>query len=302
MMKNKFLVFLGVLLLVSCDITDATKTGNNSDENNPGTVVTHEASPNALTNNDSVSVGTPEGKKRQDAPTENNEVLSVSFMLSYLPLGFSILSLFMVVYLGFNILRIRNRLESESFKDYIIDRVIMDSYKNKGRIFNLINGQVQKSNYQSLVSESNLESLVKKSIDKNIDVIVDRVLVCIQLNKKEEGAILDTQSDNISTPPQSNISYLYASSADRDRNTFFKITPQPDEDTIYQLTVSGERSKFSIYEGAFSKVLKAPDFLECACEVQKTGSQRVTTKGYGTAEKQADGAWRITSKATIKFE
>lgn len=207
-------------------------------------------------------------------------------------LGSSIMALILAIYM------LKTRCKQEPEQQANVVGQVISSYKNRGRIFDLINEHVQKKNQQpSGISEKEVKLLVDKLMDKNFDVIVDRVLVCIQLDKKEAEAIPELPV----APPTSEV-LLYASSADSDRNSFFKVTPQPDEDTIYQLTVTGDKSQFVIYNGAVGKVIKANDFLECACEVQKMGSQSVVTKEPGIAEKQGDGTWKITSKAKIKFE
>lgn len=155
----------------------------------------------------------------------------------------------------------------------------------------------------NFIPESNIEDVVSRILERDNDIIADNVLKRIRLSEQENSKLqVNKDNQNISKVSKEEGNYLYASSADSDKRSFFKVTEQPDEDTIYKLMVSDNRAQFRIYSEANSKVLKAPDFLECACEIQKTGKEMVVTQEQGIAEKQADGSWIIINKAKIKFE
>ncbi|KAA6303650.1 MAG: hypothetical protein EZS26_000201 [Candidatus Ordinivivax streblomastigis] len=104
---------------------------------------------------------------------------------------------------------------------------------------------------------------------------------------------------------QSEMLPLYASAANQDDCTFYKVTADPDEDTIFLLTLTdadANKALFEVYPSACSKVLKRQNFLETACEVQNLGSQKVTVEEKGEAQKQEDSKWKIVQPAKIKFE
>ena len=97
---------------------------------------------------------------------------------------------------------------------------------------------------------------------------------------------------------------LYAGSANLAENTFYDMTESPKPGTIYMLNVKNDEASFIVYEKAYKKVLADSNFLEYACEIQRSGSTRtkITTIEEGSTRKQPNGTWGITKKTVIKFE
>ncbi len=307
MERNYFFIFLVTLIfsLVSCN--------KNNDNHQAKLGIDSVSSKLNQTERVGASLAQPkdlidETNARSNIVQESKDFILGSFMDGslglYFFIGISLLSLIVMICFFVILMKIQNRLNSQRFKDYIIDSIIVDSYNRKGRIFKLINDHTKKRENQTMLSERSIEPIVEKiveryfTVERNVNIIVDRALECIHLDKKEQSAN-EIQQDEILNPSISENLYLYASSADINNNSFYKVTPHSDDDSIYKLLVNGDNAQFFVYEGAFGKVIEVPDFLECACDVQRLGSQFVITKEFGVAEKDANGSWIIKSKAKV---
>lgn len=294
MMRNKIIICFAALLLsfTSCDVNNnaSSQNGKISKTKTSTTSIIDSAGKHQT---DSTSNGQAKNKNSKKLDTNDTEILL------YISLGCSILSLLLVIVALITLSKAPKWFLSSKFKDYIIDEIIDNSYKNKGRIFHLIENHNKNNSLQPNFSEINIELIAEKTIDRRIDTIVDKVLECIQLDN------IERENKNIApilnSSKATNNFNLFASMANKDNNSFFSITSEPDEDTIYKLLLSGSAATFVVYEGAYTKALQAPGCLECACEVQHSGNQSVVTEKPGTAERTQDGTWRIISKAKIKF-
>lgn len=298
MMRNKIIICFSALLLsfATCAANNNSSSQNqiNSEsKTSTTTVIDSEVKyqANGTTNEQAQNNQDSENSKKLD--TKNTEIFL------YISFACSILSLLLVMVALIILFKVQKLVRSSNFKDYIIDKVIVDSYKNKGRIFDLIENHKMKNSFQTNFSERNIELIAGKIIDNRIDAIVDKVLECIHLDNIERGN--KNIAPIINSSKESNKLNLFASMANKDNNSFFNITSEPDDDTIYKISLSDSASTFVVYEGAYAKALKAPGCLECACEVQHSGNQSVVTEKPGTAERMQDGTWLIISKAKIKF-
>lgn len=84
---------------------------------------------------------------------------------------------------------------------------------------------------------------------------------------------------------------------------FHRISDQPNEDTVFEivLTPSTRTASFDIYQEAFRRVIKNPDFVD-GCEKQKINPQpQNLVVENGDATRDDFGKWKVTKKAIIKF-
>ncbi|CDN31796.1 hypothetical protein BN938_1716 [Mucinivorans hirudinis] len=113
-----------------------------------------------------------------------------------------------------------------------------------------------------------------------------------------------TQNSNQSHISQSNAKKkLYASQCNSNNNTFYNVTENPCEGTVYELAVADNMAEFALYEGAVKKVIDAPDFLVSASDLQiKENHHTARTDIKGKATLKSDGSWAVETKARIIFE
>lgn len=92
----------------------------------------------------------------------------------------------------------------------------------------------------------------------------------------------------------------YADSIRKD-GFFNKVTEQPNDDTVFELKLENPASaQFTVYEKAYSRVMKRPEFLPPAgCNRQITGcSQLEATPGKAH---EHGGCWKVVSKLNVKI-
>lgn len=162
-----------------------------------------------------------------------------------------------------------------------------------------LNGKFNWEKHQS--SKSNI---VKYELsDADINMIVDRVLECRRLDRDEkETSIIETTKQMIDKPivkdvPQGSVivKKMYATATKENDVFFMRVTEQPDEDTIYILSLTDDdKANFVVYDNVLE------DYLRNACNLIGTGNN-IESCEPGRAEKTSDGSWKVTKKANVKF-
>lgn len=296
-MRNKIIICFSALLLsfASCYANNNASSQNGKNIETKTTSVVDSVGKHQI---DSTTNGQAKNNQKsensQKSDTDNTKILP------FISLGCSILSLLLVIVALITLLKVSKLLRSSKFDDDITKEIIVNSSKNTERICSLIENHNKKNNFQQNISEQSIEVVVGKIIDNRIDTSADKNIERIQLDKNGQGNKTNNAPIQNSLKTSNNLN-VFASSAREESNSFFNITSEPDEDTIYKLFISGSTSTFVVYEGSYAKVLQAPACLDCACEVEHSGKQSVVTEKPGTAERTQEGTWRIISKAKIKF-
>jgi hypothetical protein len=99
-------------------------------------------------------------------------------------------------------------------------------------------------------------------------------------------------------PPPAPSQVRYADSI-RSDGFFNKVTEQPNADTVFELELENSTSaKFTVYEGAHSRVMKRPEFLpSVGCNKQVIGCSTLEA-APGKAQEQG-GRWKVVSKVNV---
>lgn len=152
--------------------------------------------------------------------------------------------------------------------------------------------------------KSSKQSIVKYELsDADINMIVDRVLECRRLDRDEkETSIIETTKQTIDKPivkdvPQGSVivKKMYATATKENDVFFMRVTEQPDEDTVYILSLTDDdKANFVVYDNVLE------DYLRNACNLIGTGNN-IESCEPGHAEKTSDGFWKVTKKANVKF-
>ena len=291
---NRILFYLSLMLCFLASCSDKSESANYVMSSVETSTSDSLGEPHPI---DSKQVGNRNNKKVVDS--KRAESNSASFLL-YLSLFTSILSIILIIILFRLRFRCSDLSGCEEFQKHVKKAIDASSTDPNSSIYRILNDRKEtKIPQPSILSRDN------EIIDKRIiDLIKVTVNESVELKFKEAERNLSTvrASEIKSTPPDLNSSYLYASTVDIQNDCFYKTTSQLDEDSVYKLTVSGENAVFEVYEGAFEKVLQAPDCLRGACKVHGFGNLKVINEKKGATKKQADGTWIITDKANIKFE
>lgn len=101
-----------------------------------------------------------------------------------------------------------------------------------------------------------------------------------------------------STAAEKSRQLRYADSIRHD-GFFNKVTEQPNDDTVFELELENSYSaKFTVYEEAYSRVIKRPEFLPAVgCDKQVIGCSALEAEP-GRAQAQ-DGKWKVVSKVNV---
>lgn len=220
--------------------------------------------------------------------------LSYNFWLLLVSLGLNAISITLIIYL---------LLKQRGLRDKVID-IVTQSHRIDDFVESKINFPT-KTQAKTVHSAQKEQKKTRFSDDEKTSII-EELQALIRLDIAE---LVAEQSNNMpkneeKIENEKTTTYLYASSANKSTDEFYTIMNEPNTKTIYRLTLNQDRqsASFDVFADAHSKVLQCPDFLEGACDLQDSGSQKITTKKQGEARKQADGKWKIISQAKIIFE
>ncbi len=192
-----------------------------------------------------------------------------------------------------------NNHRLDNIRDIVVE-VVCDS----DRIRNFINGIYRENIAQSRnIHINNNQVRTEPGISTEIfNDIVDVVLNKIQKQYRVSQNNSDYNHTLGSTPKTMGIQEMYASSFNGDTNTFYEISKQPSDQSIFVISIdphNSSRGTFEVYHDAYDKVIDCKDFLEYCCEVTGTGTN-IETMQYGEVE-LSSGKWIVTTKLKIKF-
>lgn len=95
---------------------------------------------------------------------------------------------------------------------------------------------------------------------------------------------------------------LYASSYNKEKKTFYEISPVTTENTIYVMsfmTESDSEAELNIFSGAKEIIMACRDYLEICCDTIGHGNElKVEKPGLVVLE---NGKWSIKKKVMVKF-
>lgn len=186
------------------------------------------------------------------------------------------------------------KTEERSKKRYV---KLREKYEELNSTFNFEKHQNSKSS-----------NIVYKLSDSDINMIVDRVLECKRLDSEEKEAVIEspivtqhTCTEEKGKNEEKYLKKLYASAANEHNTSFAIVTDQPDEHTIYLLSLTNENNAhFEIYENSKKTIIGCEDYLRNACDIIGSG-RNIESCEPGLAEKTSDGSWKVIKKANVKF-
>jgi len=138
-------------------------------------------------------------------------------------------------------------------------------------------------------------TLGEKEIDIIVDVVMPRLLKCIELEQKDVQNGISQQS-----------SHLYEKYLKEKNGEFLSHeTSNADEGKFKLLNIQGNKAKFE-FSGKVADFV-SPDYFDKACEFSNNPKnvnpiRHIKTIEKGEVESQPDGIWKVTKKAKIKFE
>lgn len=126
--------------------------------------------------------------------------------------------------------------------------------------------------------------------------IVETVLL-----KVEKRLSLQTSASTTSIP-SNEVQQLYASSYDVDEETFYEVSKQPSDQSIFSIAIdplNPNKGIFEVYGEAYGKVQECKDFLEYCCEIEGSGTNLQTIE---KGEVVYNGSkWTVVNKLKIRF-
>lgn len=157
------------------------------------------------------------------------------------------------------------------------------------------------------------------NIDKIVDIVIEEVRKLQKLDEREkeeqrrkdasavEESRRHTADDSKPQPSSQNVNQIvyYATAVDEgDNKTFIRVEDHPSNgETIFRFVqIQKGKCEYEVYEGAHPLVLTERGYLDGACFVDKTGSNRVVTTSKGIAELNVDGKWVVKTPAKVKIE
>lgn len=180
------------------------------------------------------------------------------------------------------------KMEERSKKRYV---KLREKYEELNSTFNFEKHQNSKSS-----------NIVYKLSDSDINMIVDRVLECKRLDSEEKETVIDSPIVTQHTCSEEKyLKKLYATAANEHNTSFAIVTEQPDEHTIYLLSLTNENNaSFEIYENSKKTIIGCEDYLRNVCDIIGSG-RNIESCEPGIAEKTSDGSWKVVKKANVKF-
>jgi hypothetical protein len=115
---------------------------------------------------------------------------------------------------------------------------------------------------------------------------------------KLQGVVGQTRNDGQNDIRTTSASTLYA---DAITDGYFScVKEMPNEDSVFELYLqNAQTATFTIYQSAYQRTIANPSFLE-GCDKQVLNSaQKVEIVSKGTAQRDADGKWKISHKLNV---
>jgi hypothetical protein len=136
-----------------------------------------------------------------------------------------------------------------------------------------------------------------KQPKQQIESYKDKPKNVTHINVKQNG----NQAINSKTTHSTAATTLYADSIFD--SIFNKTKETPNEDTVFELHLHNEQNAtFTIYPLAKSRIIANPSFLEGCDKQVLTNAQNVKVVSEGSAQRQADGRWKIVNKLNVILE
>ena len=184
--------------------------------------------------------------------------------------------------------RREQRKYSQETKDLVVN-IVRDS----NRINNYILGI-----YRKCIAENRNNSHVPQA---EISTAMFNDIVETVLLKVEKRLSLQT-SANTTSIPSNEVQQLYASSYDVDEETFYEVSKQPSDQSIFSIAINPQnlnKGIFEVYGEAYGKVQECKDFLEYCCEIEGSGTNLQTIE---KGEVVYNGSkWTLVNKLKIRF-
>ena len=205
----------------------------------------------------------------------------------YISLLFSIIAICGVVYLFIvqrRILKKRQGKDSvvQQIKEYVFD----DLNKPDGNFIPLVTDNVYEQ-VRSLI-KLDLKELVNKT---NNTLSSDKSL-------HNDNVGHDDNSKDVKT------NVFYATAVNEKTGEFYSVANEPIQgESVFKFTEYEQgKCEFEIYEGAYSMIMKVPDYLFGACRIERLGINKINVEEKGIAELLSEGKWGVKKQAKVKFE
>jgi exonuclease VII small subunit len=159
-------------------------------------------------------------------------------------------------------------------------------------------GQLENKIKQFESTIKNIERRYKELHEENIqlgqqmDAYMPKSSVEINAEQNRENQPVYSQASN------STASTLYADSI---FDGFFNKTKEtPNEETVFELHLqNAQNATFRIYHSAKPRIIANPAFLEGCDKQVLANAQNVKIVNEGSAQRQADGKWKIVTKLNV---
>lgn len=149
----------------------------------------------------------------------------------------------------------------------------------------------------------------KKMTDEISEILTPKVLYLLQedlkitVEKRGKKTIqLNENGESNTTKKQQNPNLFYASVVEERVGCFYNVSDTPNEDTIFELRKNEENphlATFRIYNPVIAKIIKIPDFVTGAADIQILGNSKVQILELGQAKLNEMNKWAVIQKIKI---
>lgn len=179
-----------------------------------------------------------------------------------------------------------------SMKDLIVAAVVTSS-----RLDRHIMGKYRQSIAQSQKYQNSNNEISTSMYNEIVENVVR------QVEKRMSNNTLTPRSYYKKDPTAANtMQVLYATSYNADNGTFYEVTRQPSEQTVFEIAVNPDKPYegcLEVYRNAYPMVAECKDFLEYCCEIVGSGTNLQTIE-RGKVELNG-GIWIVKNKLKVRF-
>ncbi|MDR0873393.1 MAG: hypothetical protein LBN27_08010 [Prevotellaceae bacterium] len=162
----------------------------------------------------------------------------------------------------------------------------------------LLTAKQWETNYAKLHTENQQLRQKIRELERQPKPQVVATQPVYEITQPVHEVVLEIKNDNLE------VAIRFYSDAILQNETFNRISLQPNDDTVFEVTrnnVGDKYAKYTVYDGAYRRVLKNPDFAE-GCEKQKISVNPSNLEiEQGEVHLEDTGKWKVIRKAKIKF-
>ncbi|MDD3079313.1 MAG: hypothetical protein PHH37_09455 [Paludibacter sp.] len=225
----------------------------------------------------------------------NNNEKSMSSSLVFISLGLNIFSIVLILFLLSRQYGFRSRV----INTVIDSHRVLRHFQNKLPQGSILNTENLNSKEIDKMLSKNM-GLMSEEFQKLMRIYITQI---VREEKQKETPVTIGIKNQLSGNKLLQETLYYASSISSDSNEFEELSTEPNDNTVFELSVNQNNQSlatFDVYKGSHEKVLQYPHYIRNGGEMKFIGYDKMITESRGVAKADRQGKWHIVEKVKVK--